>query len=60
MRNKTAGCRLFTLASLLVAASGLLPTTLRAETRPAAALTPEAVWDAIEAAEDGERDLLCR
>jgi hypothetical protein len=35
------------LVSLLAAAEGLLPTTVRAETRVAAALTPEAVWDAF-------------
>jgi hypothetical protein len=39
---------------LLVAAGGVLPITLRAKTRTAAALTPEAVWDAINAAEDGD------
>ncbi|MGA2657398.1 MAG: hypothetical protein ABSH34_07740 [Verrucomicrobiota bacterium] len=42
------------LVSLLGAAEGLLPTTVRAETRTAAALTPEAVWDAINAAKDGD------
>lgn len=54
MKSKTAGFRLFLLASLLVAADGVLPTTIRAETRTAAALTPEAVWDAINAAKDGD------
>jgi hypothetical protein len=40
--------------SLLAAADRLLPTTVRAETRMAAALTPEAVWDAFNAAKDGD------
>ena len=40
--------------SFLVAADGLLPKAVRAETRTAAALTPEAVWDAINAAKDGD------
>jgi len=53
MGNKTIGFRLFLLVSLLVAADGL-PTTVRAGTRRAAALTPEAVWDAINAAKDGD------
>ncbi|MCY2995970.1 MAG: hypothetical protein NTY19_50185 [Planctomycetota bacterium] len=39
---------------LLVVADGLLPRTVRAETRTAAALTPEAVWEAINAAKDGD------
>ena len=54
MRRRTVGCRLFLLVSLLVALGGVLPTTVPAETRTAAALTPEAVWDAIDAAEDGD------
>ncbi len=40
--------------SFFVAADGLLPKTVRAETRTAAALTPEAVWEAINAAKDGD------
>jgi len=40
--------------SFLVAVGGLLPAAVRAETRMAAALTPEAVWDAINAAKDGD------
>jgi hypothetical protein len=40
--------------SFLVAVVGSLQTTVRAEIRVAAALTPEAVWDAIEAAKDGD------
>jgi hypothetical protein len=38
--------------SFLVAADGF--PALRAETRAAAALTPEAVWDAVNAAQDGD------
>jgi hypothetical protein len=38
----------------LIVADGLLPNTVRAETRRAAALTPEAVWAAINAAKDGD------
>jgi len=40
--------------SFLVAVDGLLPKAARAETRMAVALTPEAVWDAINAAKDGD------
>jgi hypothetical protein len=40
--------------AFLVAASALLPASVRAETRTAAALTPEALWDAINAAKDGD------
>ena len=36
------------LVFLLAAADGLLPTTVRAETRAAAVLTPEAVWEGIQ------------
>ena len=44
--------------SLLVAVDGLLPKAVRAETRMAAALTPEAVGAAIDAANDGDTVLL--
>ena len=44
--------------SLLVAADGLLPKAARAETRMAAALTPEAVGAAIDVANDGDTVLL--
>ncbi len=54
MRSSTAGCRFFLLVSLLVTANGALPTTVRGEIHTAAALTPEAVWEAINAAEDGD------
>jgi hypothetical protein len=40
--------------SFFVAVAGSLQTTVRAEIRLAAALTPEAVWDAIDAAKDGD------
>jgi len=40
--------------SFLRAVDGLLPKAVRAETRMAAALTPEGVWDAINAAKDGD------
>lgn len=40
--------------SLLVAASALLLKSVRAEVRVATALTPEAVWEAISAASDGD------
>ena len=42
------------LALLFALAACVLPPTVRAETRTAAALTPEAVWEAINAAEDGD------
>lgn len=46
--------RLFLALPFLVAADGLPPRAVGAETRTAAALTPEAVWDAINAAKDGD------
>ena len=39
---------------VLLAGGGLPLRNVRAETRTAAALTPEAVWDAISAAQDGD------
>jgi hypothetical protein len=39
---------------MLVAADGLGPGAAHGETRMAAKLTPEAVWDAINAAKDGD------
>ncbi|MCF7974120.1 MAG: hypothetical protein K9N55_09920 [Phycisphaerae bacterium] len=54
MRRKTAKFQLCLWMSLMVAAIDVLPTTVRAATRTAAALTPEAVWDAINAAQDGD------
>jgi hypothetical protein len=47
----------FSQSWLLVAAcvlAGLSPITVRAETRKAAALTPEAAWEAVNAARDGD------
>jgi len=43
---------------LLGASSSVVPAALYAETRTAAALTPEAVWETIEAAQDGDTVLL--
>ena len=54
MRIRSTRFRLLLALSFLVAADGLLPKTVRAETRTAAALTPEAVWEAINAAKDGD------
>ena len=42
------------LAASCPAAAGLSPMAAYAETRTAAALTPEAVWEAIDAAKDGD------
>ena len=50
----TTRLHLFLAVSFLVAADGLLPEVVRAETITAAALTPEAVWEAINAAKDGD------
>ena len=46
--------RLLLALSFLISADGLLLKTVNAEIRKAAALTPEAVWDAINAAKDGD------
>jgi hypothetical protein len=46
--------RLLLALSFTVAAVGFQPRAVRAETRTAAALTPEAVWDAIDSAKDGD------
>ena len=40
--------------SFLVILDGLLPQAVRAEIRKTTALTPEAVWEAIDAAKDGD------
>jgi len=53
MRIRLARLWSLLAASCLVAA-GLSPAALYAETRTAAALTPEAVWEAIDAAQDGD------
>ena len=52
MRIKNPRFRLLLAGCLLVADS--LPKAAHAETRTAAALTPEAVWAAIDAAKDGD------
>jgi hypothetical protein len=54
MSTRRSRLRLFLALSFLVATDGLLPKAVRAETRTAASLTPEAVWDAINAARDGD------
>jgi len=54
MSVRSTRFRLLLALSFLVAADGLLPKTVPAETRTAAALTPEAVWEAISAAKDGD------
>ena len=46
--------KLAVLALSLVIVAGLSPEATYAETRTAAALTPEAVWEAIDAAKDGD------
>jgi len=46
--------RLLLALSFTVAAVGFPPKAIHAETRAAAALTPEAVWDAINLAKDGD------
>ena len=54
MGIRTTAIRLPLVLSFLLAVAGSLQTTVRAEIRVAAALTPEAVWDAIHAAKDGD------
>jgi hypothetical protein len=53
-KMKTPGFRLWLAFSLLVAADGLRPNAAQGETRMTSNLTPEAVWDAISAAKDGD------
>ncbi len=53
-KMRTPGFRLWLALSLLVAADGLRPNAASGETRITINLTPEAVWDAINAAEDGD------
>ncbi len=50
----TPGFRLWLALSLLVAVDGLRPNAAHGETLMATNLTPEAVWDAINAAKDGD------
>ena len=54
MKTGSTRFRLLLALFFLIAADGLLPNTVRAETRTAAALTAEAVWEAINAAKDGD------
>ncbi len=51
---KRRGFGLLLACFLFGASVGVVCTALHAETRTAAALTPEAVWKAIEAAKDGD------
>jgi hypothetical protein len=53
-KMRTPRFRLWLALSLLVAADGLRPSAAQGETRMTANLTPEAVWDAINAAKDGD------
>ena len=48
------GFGLLLACSFFGASDGIFHTALHAETRTAAALTPEAVWEAIDAAKDGD------
>jgi len=48
------GLRLFLACSFFGASDGIFRTDVHAETRTAAALTPEAVWAAIDTAKDGD------
>ena len=48
------GFRLFFACTVLGASLGAFHSAIHAETRTAAALTPEAVWEAIDAAKDGD------
>ena len=54
MRIRTPGFQLLLASCLLVTVNGSLPKVVHAETRTATGLTPEAVWEAIDAAKDGD------
>jgi len=54
MKTRSTRSRLLLALFFLIAADGLLPPTVRAETRRAEALTPEAVGKAIDAAKEGD------
>ena len=54
MNIRSARFRWILALSFLVAVDGLLSKAVCAQTRMATALTPEAVWDAINAAKDGD------
>ena len=59
MATRRCGLRLWLACCLLGASGGIVPAALYAETRTAASLTPEAVWDAIDAAKDGDTVHVC-
>ena len=54
MKIRSTQFRTLLALFFLASAHGLLPGIVRAETRTAAALTPEAVWQAFSAAQDGD------
>ncbi len=54
MAVRWCGFRLLLACSLLGVSDGIFRAELHAETRTAAALTPEAVWAAIDGAKDGD------
>ena len=54
MTIRRCGFRLLLVCSVLAASDGVFPTVVRAVTRMAADLTPEAVGKAIDAAKDGD------
>src|SRR6516165_2164371 len=51
---RRCGFRLLLACSFFGASDGIFHTALHAETRTAASLTPEAVWEAVDAAKDGD------
>ncbi len=54
MARRNCELGLWLVCCLFEASGGVVPAPLYAETRTAAALTPEAVWEAIDAAKDGD------
>ncbi len=54
MRSRSTRFHWLLALSFFLSGAGFLPQSVRAETRTAASLTPEAVWDAINAAKDGD------
>ncbi len=54
MRLRTPGFPWLLACCLFVIGNGSLPREIHAETVTAASLTPEAVWEAIDAAKDGD------
>jgi hypothetical protein len=53
-KNSWTRLRLLAALSFAIAAVGFQPKAVHAETHAAAPLTPEAVWDAINSAKDGD------